>query len=74
MKDWSWQMVLALAIVTLGIVVMYGQTPDQATRDKLIALFEVLVGLIVGASAGAAVGYIRGWRIGVTEGRGHGPV
>lgn len=67
MKDWSWQMVLALAIVTAGIVIMYGQSSDQPTRDKLIALFETLVGLIVGATAGAAVGFMRGWRIGVRE-------
>jgi hypothetical protein len=69
MKEWTWPSVAALAIVTAGIVVMYGQSPDQSSRDKLLLLFEALVGLIVGVSAGAAVGYARGWRAGVRAGR-----
>jgi len=66
-KDWTWQMVFALGIVAAAIVIMFIQSPDQATRDELVALFEGLVGVIVGAGGGAAVGWHLGLHAGIRQ-------
>jgi hypothetical protein len=66
-KDWTWQMVWALGIVAGAIVIMFWLSPTEALQERLIGLFEVLVGLIVGVGAGA-VAYRLGWRVGLNSG------
>jgi hypothetical protein len=56
MKDWKWPAVAALTVVVAAIVVMFGLTNDQTTRNHLVGYFDSIVPFVVGAAAGATVG------------------
>ena len=56
MTEWKWPSVVAFTVVVAAIVIMFGLTDDQPTRDRLIGYLDAIVPFIVGAAAGGAVG------------------
>lgn len=64
MKDWTWPLVAVITVLLAAIVIMFGLTDDQATRDHLIGYLDAIVPFIVGAVAGSAVGGVIGFKKG----------
>ena len=61
MKEWKWPPVVVFTVVVAAIVIMFGLTDDQPTRERLIGYLDVIVPFIVGAAAGTAVGGTMGF-------------
>jgi bacteriorhodopsin len=65
MKELTWAGVVVFTVVVAAIVVMYVNTADPATRDRLIGLLQLLVTFVAGSAAAGVAGWHRGFAKGL---------